>query len=86
MSDLPNYRYSRGNTPADMDCAHHDHSEGNMPSDVVPPTQVDEATQQASTQPGDGTEVQATSPSKPSFKEQVIGYAQVGSASGFLLT
>ncbi|VDC05550.1 unnamed protein product [Peniophora sp. CBMAI 1063] len=46
-----------------------------LPSETVQPTQVDDAPQQASTQPGDGSEVQVQG-GKPSFKEQVIGYAQ----------
>lgn len=60
------------------------------PSEVTPATRVDEAPQQASTMPGDGSEVHtgrmAGGPDtnvvevpteKPSFKDQVLGYAKV---------
>jgi len=60
------------------------------PSEVAPPTSVEEVPQQASTMPGDGSEVQtervAGGPDtnvvevpaeKPSFKDQVLGYAKV---------
>lgn len=59
-------------------------------SQVAPPPRVDEAPQQASTMPGDGSEVHtgnvAGSPDthvieipgeQPSFKDQVLGYAKV---------
>ncbi|KAI0064122.1 hypothetical protein BV25DRAFT_1823662 [Artomyces pyxidatus] len=57
------------------------------PSDVAPPTQVDTASQQASTQPGDGSEVRdpaagastvGATPELPKvpFKDQVIAHAK----------
>jgi len=57
------------------------------PSEVAPPTKVDNVPQQASTQPGDGNEVRFSSPphaephptettGKVPFKEQVIGVAK----------
>ncbi|KAF8895630.1 hypothetical protein BD779DRAFT_1500621 [Infundibulicybe gibba] len=57
-----------------------------MPSEVVEPTRSEVATQQASTQPGDGSEVRAghghdphhdNGATKVPFKERVIGVAQV---------
>ncbi|KAM6493995.1 hypothetical protein JOM56_010356 [Amanita muscaria] len=57
-----------------------------MPSEVVSPTRVDEAPQQASTAPGDGRVVHdnhnppadsdMTDENKVPFKEKMIGYAQ----------
>ncbi|KII90628.1 hypothetical protein PLICRDRAFT_28624 [Plicaturopsis crispa FD-325 SS-3] len=44
------------------------------PEEVAPPTQVHAAPQQASTSPGDGSEVQE---GKLPFKEQVVAYAKV---------
>ncbi|KAF9646696.1 hypothetical protein BDM02DRAFT_2978659 [Thelephora ganbajun] len=48
-----------------------------LPSELthVQPTKVDEATQQGSTQPGDGAAVRVVVNS-PSWKEKVIGYAK----------
>ncbi|KDQ62598.1 hypothetical protein JAAARDRAFT_54523 [Jaapia argillacea MUCL 33604] len=45
-----------------------------MPSEVAPPTKVDTEPQQASTQPGDGSEVH--SEGKVPWKDQVLGYAK----------
>jgi len=42
----------------------------------VEPTKVDEATQQASTQPGDGSVVRNVVVDPPSWKEKVVGYAK----------
>ncbi|KAI0031924.1 hypothetical protein K488DRAFT_51023 [Vararia minispora EC-137] len=52
-----------------------------MPSSVVNPQRVDTLPQQGSTQPDDGQAVHAQQQpveeqGQPSFKEQVIGYAQ----------
>ncbi|KAI0086992.1 hypothetical protein BDY19DRAFT_995422 [Irpex rosettiformis] len=44
-----------------------------MPSEVVPPTEVEDVSQQGATQPGSGSTV-TTHP--PRFKEKVIGYAK----------
>ncbi|KAL4246584.1 hypothetical protein ABKN59_008465 [Abortiporus biennis] len=48
-----------------------------LPSETAPPTIVNEAPQQAATDPQAGSTVQeAPGPYQPSFKEKVIGYAK----------
>jgi len=48
-----------------------------MPSETVEPRNIDEAPQQAATQPGSGSEVHVLPPPhQPSFKEKVVGYAK----------
>ena len=74
MTEVQNSQYASTAMSSDRAFAHPNRR--NLPSETVSPTQVDEAPQQASTQPGDGTEVPVQG-SKPGFKEQVIGYAQV---------
>ncbi|EGN98536.1 hypothetical protein SERLA73DRAFT_139032 [Serpula lacrymans var. lacrymans S7.3] len=88
--------HTRADAPSEVDRAAN--TPQPYPSEVAPPTVVDTLPQQASTSPGDGSEVQAKpdirKPSevdmddpninvvvlpaeKPSFKQQVFGYAQV---------
>ncbi|KAI0795194.1 hypothetical protein BC629DRAFT_1505884 [Irpex lacteus] len=44
-----------------------------MPSEVAPPTEVEDVSQQGATQPGSGSTVTTD---QPRFKEKVIGYAK----------
>ncbi|KAJ8080266.1 hypothetical protein PM082_017096 [Marasmius tenuissimus] len=67
--------------------ARHENAAPTLPSQVVQPGHSSTPTQQASTQPGDGSNVGGTTGSdgqnvvevpaeKPTFKDQFIGYAQ----------
>ena len=66
MTEVQNSQYASTAMPSDRAFAHPNRRD--LPSETVSPTQVDEAPQQASTQPGDCTEVPVQG-SKPGFKD-----------------